>query len=51
MTKLNESDAWKTEYLEANGVEQHFLLGDDFKEYLDGVNAEFETVMKEYGLI
>lgn len=51
MTAVNESDAWKTEYLEANGVEPHFLLGDDFKEYLDEVNAEFETVMKEYGLI
>lgn len=51
MTKLNSSEAWKTDYLEANGVEQHFLLGDDFAAYLDEVNSEFETVMKEYGLI
>lgn len=51
MTELNDTEAWKTDYLEANGVEQCFLTGDDFAAYLDSVNAEFETVMKEYGLI
>lgn len=51
MTKVNESEAWKTEYLQANGVEPCFLTGDDFKAYLDEMHDEFETVMKEQGLI
>ena len=51
MTKVNETEAWHTEYLEANGVEPHFLTGDDFKAYLDEVNAEFTKAMTEAGLI
>lgn len=51
MTKVNESEAWHSEYLEANGVEPHFLTGDDFKAYLDEVNAEFTKAMTEAGLI
>lgn len=51
MTKLNESEAWHSEYLEANGVEPHFLVGDEFKAYLDEVNAEFTKAMTEAGLI
>lgn len=51
MTKLNDTPAWKTEYLEKNGVEQNFLTGDDFAKFLDEMNSTFEAVMKEYGLI
>ena len=51
MTKVNESEAWHSEYLEANGVEPHFLVGDEFKAYLDEVNAEFTKAMTEAGLI
>ena len=51
MTKVNESESWHKEYLEANGVEPHFLLGDDFLTYLDEVNAEFTEAMTEAGLI
>ena len=51
MTKVNETEAWHSQYLEANGVEPHFLTGDDFKAYLDEVNAEFTKAMTEAGLI
>ena len=51
MTKLNDTPAWKTDYLEKNGVEQNFLTGDDFAAFLDEMNVTFETVMREYGLI
>ena len=51
MTKLNETEAWHTEYLAANGVEPHFITGDDFKAYLDEVNEEFTIAMTEAGLI
>lgn len=51
MTKVNETEAWHNDYLEANGVEPHFLTGDDFKAYLDEVNAEFTKAMTEAGLI
>lgn len=51
MTKVNESEAWHNDYLEANGVEPYFLLGDDFKAYLDEVNEEFTVALQEAGLI
>ncbi len=51
MTKVNESDAWAHDYLEANGVEPHFLTGDDFGAYLDEMNEEFTKAMTEAGLI
>lgn len=51
MTKVNESDAWHKDYLEANGVEPYFLLGDDFAAYLDEVNEEFTKALTEAGLI
>lgn len=51
MTKLNDCPAWKEDYLDANGVVQHFLTGDDFKAYLDQTHAEFEAIMTELGLI
>ena len=51
MTKVNDSEAWHNDYLEANGVEPNFLTGDDFKAYLDEMNEAFTKAMTEAGLI
>ncbi len=50
-TQLSETSDWNEQYLRANGVQKNLLLGDDFAAYLDVLNTEYETSMKEMGLI
>lgn len=50
-TRLSETDAWENDYLIPNGVQKNVLTGDDFKAYMDTLNTEYETSMKEMGLI
>lgn len=50
-TRLSETDAWENDYLIPNGVQKNLLTGDDFKAYMDTLNTEYETAMKEMGLI
>lgn len=50
-TRLSETDAWENDYLIPNGVQKNLLTGDDFKAYLDTLNTEYETSMREMGLI
>ena len=50
-TRLSETAAWENDYLIPNGVQKNLLTGDDFKAYLDTLNTEYETSMREMGLI
>lgn len=50
-TELSETNSWNEQYLRANGVQKNLLLGDDFGKYLETLNGEYETAMKEMGLI
>lgn len=50
-TQLSDTNAWNEQYLRANGVQKNLLLGDDFANYLDTLNGEYESAMKEMGLI
>lgn len=51
MTKVNATEAWHHDYLEANGVEPNFLVGAEFEAYLIEMNEEFTKAMTEAGLI
>lgn len=51
MTKVDATDAWHKDYLEANGVEPNFLVGAEFEAYLTEMNEEFTKAMTEAGLI
>ncbi len=49
--KLSESERWNKEYLERNTIAAGYLDSDDFAKYLDELNGEYETILKELKII
>lgn len=49
--KVTESDQWKTEYLQANGLTSKYMAGDEYKTFLDGEAVKYEEILKDIGAI
>ena len=49
--KLSESEKWKKDYLEKNTIAAGYLNGEDFGKYLDELNGEYESILKELKII
>ncbi len=49
--ELSENERWKTEYLERNTIAEGYLDGDDFGAFLEDLNGEYESILKELGII
>lgn len=51
MTKLNESAAWKSGYLDPNSVVEGFITGEEFEAYLEETQAIYRETLTELGII
>lgn len=51
MTRLNDNEGWKTEYLEPNKVVPGLLTGEEFEAYLAQTEEIYRETLKELGLI
>lgn len=51
MTRLNDNDAWRTQYLEPNSVVPSLLVGEAFEAYLAETEEVYRETLLELGLI
>ena len=49
--KLSESESWNKDYLEKNTIAAGYLDSDDFGKYLEELNGEYETILRELKII
>lgn len=49
--KVTESDRWKTEYLDKNGLTSKYIAGDEFAEFLANEEAKYKEILKSIGAI
>lgn len=51
MKELSEHERWKEEYLDKYMIEEGYLNGEEFKKYLDSMNAIYEENLRKLGII
>jgi len=49
--QVTESEQWKTQYLQENGLTSKFMTGEEYKTFLDGEAVKYETILKDIGAI
>jgi putative tricarboxylic transport membrane protein len=49
--KVTESEQWKTEYLNKNGLTSKYMTGEEYDKFLDGEAAKYEAILKDVGAI
>jgi len=49
--KVTESEQWKTEYLEENGLTSKYMTGEEYRNFLDAEAEKYEAILKDIGAI
>lgn len=51
VARVQQTDAWKTTYMEPNGIVPGYLGADDFAQYLDETNTLYHDTLERLGLL
>lgn len=49
--KVTESDQWKEEYLDENGLTSKYMTGEEYDSFLDAEAEKYESILKDIGAI
>jgi putative tricarboxylic transport membrane protein len=49
--KVTESDQWKTEYLNKNGLTSKYMIGEEYTKFLESEEAKYQAILKDIGAV
>lgn len=49
--QATQTEQWKKDYLQKNGLTDHFLPPEEFKKFLEGENKKYTAILKDIGAL